>query len=212
MVLVLVQFAVAALAALGLDQALKPEPRIERSSSSKGDPGSPWMRGALLATAGGFALLVLLNALGPAYRTAAMRSRSGFDEARARAALDIASMDALKGGLLLAAALFVLGLARRGRISRVLASLLVILIAVPISGRSRKIMIRKGEPGRVRREFPRRWRSVPPHRLDPVPRLPAQWNDSLAASALRRCSATTPRSRTLPVVRRRGHPVPRSRC
>jgi hypothetical protein len=129
MVLVLVQFAVAALAALGLDQALKPETRTERQSS-KGDPGSPWMRGALLALAGGFALLVALNALGPAYRTAAMRSRSGFDEARARAALDIASTDALKGGLLLAAALFVIGLARRGRISRVGASLLVIVIAV----------------------------------------------------------------------------------
>jgi membrane protein YfhO len=130
MVLVLVQFAVAALAALGLDQALKPEARTDRQSSPKGDSGSPWMRGALLALAGGFALLVALNALAPAYRTAAMRSRPGFDEARARAALDIASTDALKGGLLLAAALFVIGLARRGRMSRVGASLLVILITV----------------------------------------------------------------------------------
>ncbi|HEX3112509.1 MAG TPA: YfhO family protein [Candidatus Eisenbacteria bacterium] len=125
MILVLVQFAVAALAALGLDRALSPE----RQAPGK-DPGSAWMRGALLALAGGFGLLVALNALGPMYRSAAMGSRQGFDEGRARAALDLASTDALKAGLLLAAALFVIGLARRGRLSRAGASLLVILIAV----------------------------------------------------------------------------------
>ncbi len=125
MVLVLVQFAVAALAALGLDAALRPE---GRAGGKRGDAGSPWMRGALLALAGGFALLVLLNAVGPAYRNAAIRSRPGFDEARARAALDIASTDALKGGILLAAALAVIALARRGRLSRSAAAILVVLI------------------------------------------------------------------------------------
>jgi hypothetical protein len=125
MILVLVQFAVAALAALGLDRALSPE----RQAPGK-DPGTAWTRGALLALAGGFGLLVMLNALGPMYRTAAMRSRQGFDEGRARAALDLASTDALKAGLLLAAALFVIALARRGRLSRAGASLLVILIVV----------------------------------------------------------------------------------
>ena len=124
MILVLVQFAVAALAALGLDRALTPE----RSQGK--DPGSPWMRGALLSLAGGFGLLVALNALGPTYREAAIRSRQGFDEARARAALDMASTDALKAGLFLAAALFVIGLARRGRLTRAAASLLVVLIVV----------------------------------------------------------------------------------
>ena len=130
MVLVLVQFAVAALAAMGLDLALRPEERSDRSTAAKrGDPGSPWLRASLLALVGGFLALVLLNAAGATYRNAAMHARPGFDEPRARAALDMASTDALKGGFLLAAALAVIGLARRGRLSRSGACVLVVLIA-----------------------------------------------------------------------------------
>jgi hypothetical protein len=88
------------------------------------------MRGALLALAGGVGALVLLNALAPSIRAAAIASRPNFDMARARAALDMASTDAIKGGLFLAGALAVIGLARRGRIGRGWAALLVIGVTV----------------------------------------------------------------------------------
>ncbi len=118
MILVLVQFAVAALAALGLTAALE--------SRRGADPGAPWLRAALLALLGGFALLFALNLLGDPIREFAVRSRPGFDPALARAALDMASIDAIKSGLFLAAALAVIGLARKGRISRLAGALLVL--------------------------------------------------------------------------------------
>jgi hypothetical protein len=137
MILVLVQFAVAVLAALGLTAALRSEPRPAKGT----DPGRPWMRGALLALAGGVGALVLLNALAPSIRGAAIASRHNFDMARARAALDMASIDAIKGGIFLAAALAVIALARRGRIGRAWAALLVIgVTAVDLWTLDRKIM------------------------------------------------------------------------
>jgi hypothetical protein len=137
MILVLVQFAVAALAALGLTAALRDDPRPPKGV----DPGRPWMRAALLALVGGIAALVLLNALAPSIRAAAIASRPNFDMERARAALDMASIDAIKSGLLLAAALAVIALARRGRIARSGAALLVIgITAIDLWTIDRKIM------------------------------------------------------------------------
>jgi len=126
MILVLVQFAVATLAAIGLDLALRPA----EGGGSKRDPGALWMRGALFAALGGIALLVLINVLAPSIRAYAVQSRTGLDEGRARAALDMATIDALKGGILLGAALAIIALARRGRISRTVAALLVLGVTV----------------------------------------------------------------------------------
>ncbi|HET9251283.1 MAG TPA: YfhO family protein [Candidatus Eisenbacteria bacterium] len=137
MILVLVQFAAATLAALGLTAALRPEPRPAKGA----DPGRSWIRGSLLALAGGVGALVLLNVFAPSIRSAAVASRPNFDMARARAALDMASIDAIKGGLFLAAALAVIGFARRGRIGRAWAAFLVIgITALDLWTIDRKIM------------------------------------------------------------------------
>ena len=123
MILVLVQFATAALAALGLTNALQ----SRSNPAGKGsDSGSAWMRGALLAAVAGFGVLFLINLLGPAVRDYAVRSRQGFDPSHARMALDMASIDAIKSGLFLAAALALVGMARRGRLSRSVAALLIV--------------------------------------------------------------------------------------
>jgi hypothetical protein len=122
MILILVQFATAALAALGLTAALA---RPEHAGRS-GDPGSPWMRAAVLAVVGGFGVLFLINALASGIREYAIHSRPNFDLAHARAALDMASIDAVKGGLFLAAALALVGMARSGRLSRSVAALLIV--------------------------------------------------------------------------------------
>jgi hypothetical protein len=123
MILVLVQFAVAALAALGLTTALA---HRAGPGGKHGDSGSPWMRAALLAAVGGFGVLFLVNLLGPAIREYAIRSRPNFNLGQARAALDMASIDAIKSGLFLAGALAIVGLARKGRLSRSVAALLIV--------------------------------------------------------------------------------------
>ena len=138
MILVLVQFATAALAALGLTMALT---RHAERAGRSGDPATPWMRAALLATVGGFGLLVLINLLGPSIREYAVHSRANFDPSHARAALDMASIDAIKSGLLLAAALALVGMARRGRLSRSVAALLIVVVtAVDLWTIDRKII------------------------------------------------------------------------
>ena len=124
MILVLVQFAVAILAALGLEAALRRPDAVAKGR----DPGAAWLKGALFAAVGGVGVLVLLQLLAPSLQQVAMRSRPGVDSAAARAALDMASMDAAKSGLFLAAALAAIGLARRGRIRRLAAALLVLLV------------------------------------------------------------------------------------
>src|SRR6185295_7399605 len=109
--------------ALGLTNALQ-----SRSSapSKSGDSGSPWMRAALLAAVAGFGVLFLMNLLGPSIRAYAVHSRPNFDPSHARIALDMASIDAVKAGLFLAAALALVGMARRGRLSRSVAALLIV--------------------------------------------------------------------------------------
>ena len=181
MILVLVQFAVAALAALGLTAALRAEPRAAKGV----DPGRPWIRASLLALAGGVGALVLLNALAPSIRGAAVASRPNFDVARARTALDMASIDAIKGALFLAAALAVIGLARRGRLARGWAALLVIgVTALDLWTIDRKIMDPLiGSPV----EYDDNFRETPEVtflRSDPTQFrvFPIQWNDSRLAA------------------------------
>jgi membrane protein YfhO len=178
---VLVQFAVAALAALGLTAALRTEPRAARGE----DPGKPWMRAALLSLAGGIGTLVLLNALAPSIRNAAIAGRPNFDMARARAALDLASIDAIKVALLLAAGLLVIGLARRGRLKRSWAALLVIgITALDLWTVDRRIMDPLiGSPV----EYDEHFRETPEItylRTDSTQFrvFPLQWNDSRLAT------------------------------
>lgn len=138
MILVLVQFATAGLAALGLTAALG---RRTESAGRSGDSGSSWMRAALLAIVAGFGVLFLINMLGTSIREYAMHSRPNFDLAHARAALDMASIDAIKGGLFLAAALALVGMARKNRLSRSVAALLILgVTAVDLWTIDRKII------------------------------------------------------------------------
>jgi len=159
MILVLVQFAVAVLAALGLDAALgqpgapaapaRPAPgargrgtaAAKRKGSDAGDFGARWMRWAVFAGAGGVGAVVLLQLLGPSILAAASKARDYITPDTARQALDMATLDALKSGILLAAAFFVLALHARGRLSRTAAALLVVgVAAVDLWGIDRKIM------------------------------------------------------------------------
>ena len=99
------------------------------------------MRAALLAAVGGFGLLFLINLLGPSIREYAIHSRPNFDLSHARAALDMASIDAVKSGLFLAAALALVGMARRGRLSQSVAALLIVgVTAVDLWTIDRKII------------------------------------------------------------------------
>ncbi len=138
MILFLVQFATAALAAIGLTTALS---RPGASSSRARDDGSGWLRAGVVALVAGFAVLFLINIFGEPIRDYAVRSRPNFDASRARAALDLASIDAIKSGILLAAALWIIGLARRDRIARSVAALLVLgVTAVDLWPIDRKII------------------------------------------------------------------------
>ncbi|MGE5177406.1 MAG: YfhO family protein [Hyphomicrobiales bacterium] len=147
MILVLVQFATAALAALGLDAALRRPPAPAKGAKgAKGakdaaDPGAPWMRGAILAGAGAIAAVVLLQLFGPALERVAEHARQWMNAAAARQALDLATVDAIKSGLCLAAAWAVIAFYRRGRLGRLAAALLVLgVTAVDLWTVDRKIM------------------------------------------------------------------------
>jgi len=180
MILVLVQFATATLAAIGLDLALRPA-----GTSPKRDAGSGWMRGALFALLGGFGALVLINAMAPAIRAYAIRTRTGFDETRARAALDMASIDALKVGALLAAALAIIGLARRGRLSRTTAALLVLgVTAADLWTLDRRIIDPLVAPPSTYEENFRERPEITFLRKDPTQFrvFPLRWDDSRLAA------------------------------
>jgi len=137
MILFLVQFAVAALAALGLTMALWPE----RTGRKSADDGSRWLRASVIAVLSGFAALFVINIFGDAIREHAIRSRPSFDMAHARAALDLATIDALKSGIFLSLGLAFIGLARRGRMAASVAALLVVgVTAVDLWTIDRKII------------------------------------------------------------------------
>jgi hypothetical protein len=139
MILVLVQFATAALAALGLEVALRRPERVAKDHSA--DPGAPWMRGAILAGAGGIAAVVLLQLVSPALTETASKARPWMNPASARQALDLATLDAVKSGFLLALAWGAIAFYRRGRLRRLAAALLLLgLTAADLWTLDRKIM------------------------------------------------------------------------
>jgi len=120
MILVLVQFATAALAAFGVDRALRaPEP-ARRSAPS--EAARAWWRACFIAVGCAIGGLVLFQAARPSLESAAASSRPSMNAALARAALDMASVDLLKSGFLLALAFAIVALYRAGRIGRVVAA------------------------------------------------------------------------------------------
>jgi hypothetical protein len=125
MVLVLVQFATAALAAFGVTKALeRPAPAKDKSK----DPGSPWVRAAVLSAVAGVAVTVLLHALSGPLENAALRGHPNLGADGARQALDMASLDAIKSALLLGIGFFVIGFARRGRMTRTAAAIALLAV------------------------------------------------------------------------------------
>ena len=127
MVLVLVQFATAALAAFGLTKALE---RPAAAKDKSRDPGAPWMRAAILSAVAGVAVVALLHAMSGSLVREAVSGRPHFSAEAGRQALDMASFDAVKSGLLLGLALLFVAFARRGRMSRVVAALAILAVTV----------------------------------------------------------------------------------
>jgi hypothetical protein len=155
MILVLVQLAVAALAALGLDAALRhgtsttPSSargatrgaRTKRGDAHTEDLGAPWMRAAIFAGVGAVAAVVILQMLGPSLAAIAAKAHQWMNAGAARAALDMATVDALKSGIFLAAGFTVIAFQRRGKISHAAAALLVVgITAVDLWLVDRKII------------------------------------------------------------------------
>ena len=119
------------------------------------DAGSRWIRWAVLSGAGALAAVVALQLFGASIVAAAVKARDYMTPAIAQQALDLATADALKSGILLAAAFFVLALHARGRLSRLAAALLVVgLTAVDLWGIDRKIMDPQiGSPAEYEQNF-----------------------------------------------------------
>jgi hypothetical protein len=160
MILVLVQFAVAALAALGLESVWRrpgeggdagkgrgPKGRKEGGTRGGGfkdrgsDPGAGWMRGALLAGAGAIGAVILLQLFSPAILSVASKARQWMNAGSAREALDLATIDAIKSGLVLAAGCVVIAFHLRGRLARGTAALLLIgITAIDLWPVDRKII------------------------------------------------------------------------
>ena len=127
MILVLVQFATAALAAFGVTKALE---RPAASRDKARDPGAPWVRAAILAAVAGVAVTALLHALSDSIIGAAVRGHPNLGAEGARQALDMASLDAIKSALLLGIGFLVVAFARRGRMTRTVAAVALLLLTV----------------------------------------------------------------------------------
>ena len=160
MILVLVQFAVAALAALGLESVWRRSAtesgdpgkgrgaKGRREAGAKGgaknrgvDPGAGWMRGAFLAGAGAIGAVILLQLFSPAILAVASTARQWMNHASARQALDLATLDAVKSGILLAAGCAVIAFHLRGRLARGTTALLLIgITAIDLWPVDRKII------------------------------------------------------------------------
>jgi membrane protein YfhO len=127
MILVLVQFATAALAAFGLTMALeRPAPSKDKGK----DAGAGWMRAGILSAVAGVVVVVILHALSGPITRAATAARSHIGPDLARQVLDMASLDAVKSGLLLGIAFVVLALARRGRMTRTAAAVAILAVTL----------------------------------------------------------------------------------
>jgi hypothetical protein len=157
MILVLVQFAVAVLAALGLESVWRRSAAPGDAAKGRGakgrkdargagrdrgvDPGAGWMRGAFLAGGGAIVAVVLLQLFSPAILAVASKARQWMNEASARQALDLATLDAVKSGILLAAGCAVIAFHLRGRLTRGAAALLLIgITAIDLWPVDRKII------------------------------------------------------------------------
>jgi hypothetical protein len=183
MILVLVQFATAGLAAMGLDRALR-EPPPGKKGSAPRDAGE-WWRGAGFGVAGAVGGIAVLQAFRSSLEAAAASSRPSMNGALASRALDMASLDVLKSGLVLALACAAVALYRQGRIARtVAAGALILLTAVDLWGLDRRIMDPQiGSP----REYEQHFAETPEVtflRSDSTQFrvLPLQWNDARLAS------------------------------
>ena len=181
MVLVLVQFSTAALAAFGLTSALE----RRGTGKGKGDPATPWMRATGIAAVGGVLAVILLHALSPSIQTAAIRGRPSYSPEAAARAIDMASIDAIRSALFLAAGFFVIAWARRDRLARSVAALLVVAItAADLWIVDRKIIDPQiGSP----QEYEEYFRETPEVTFLKSDRslfrvLPIQWNDSRLAA------------------------------
>jgi len=180
MILVLVQFAVAALAALGVTAALRrAEPVAERERD-------PWMRAAILSAVAGVVVTILLHVLsGPLTALALSGPHGDIGAGAARQALDMASLDAIKSALLLGIAFLVIGFARRGRMTRTAAALALLALTVAdLWVIDRKIMDPQvGSP----EDYAGYFRETPEVTFLKSDRslyrvLPLQWNDSRLAA------------------------------
>jgi hypothetical protein len=157
MILVLVQFAVAALAALGLESVWRRSAEAGDAGKARGtkgrreargggrdrgvDLGAGWMRGAFLAGGGAIGAVILLQLFSPAILAVASTARQWMNAAAARQALDLATLDAVKSGILLAAGCAVIAFHLRGRLTRSTAALLLIgLTAIDLWPVDRKII------------------------------------------------------------------------
>ncbi len=125
MILVLVQFAVSALAAFGLTKALE-RPVATRDKAK--DPGALWTRAALLSVVGGIAVTALLHAASDSLVGVALRDHPNIGGEGAHQALDMASLDAIKSALLLGIGFLIIAFARRGRMTRVVAAGAILLV------------------------------------------------------------------------------------
>jgi len=155
MILVLVQFAVAALAALGLESVWRragegtgsgtakgAKGRKERGTKERGpDAGAGWMRGAYLAGAGAIGAVLVLQLFSAPILAVASKARQWMNPTSAHQALDLATIDALKSGILLAAGCAVIAFHLRGRLARGAAALLLIgITAIDLWPVDRKII------------------------------------------------------------------------
>lgn len=146
MILVLVQFATAALAALGIDRALRlPEPGKRTgpaaAAAATAAAAGPWWRACAMAVAGSIGGIALFQAFRPSLEAAAAASRPNMNQGLARLALDMASIDLLKSGILLALGFGAIALYRSGRVGKsVAAAALLVITAGDLWSLDRKIM------------------------------------------------------------------------
>ena len=190
MILVLVQFATAALAALGIDRALR-LPETGKRGAPSGAPAAAaagagrWWRACAMAVAGAIGGIVLFQAMRPSLEAAAAASRPNMNQGLARLALDMASIDLLKSGLFLALGFAAIALYRAGRIGKtVAAGALLLITAGDLWTLDRRIMDPQVGTKLEYAEYFAETPEVAFLRSDSTQFrvLPLQWNDSRLAS------------------------------